>query len=285
VPIANSYPTNNGDWVSIQLTAARRALIPSHALLRASPLARCAQFLDALRVDSCVALLPTGILAPNERCLRSRARQRGALEQVAGVAHDGALHLAFVGPAAGIAEGKVAEQEARNATLFDDVAGATHDDCGDAIGFEVACNQTHGLVADGSERNQQRGVDPILSAAAQNLGGVKLDGAALAVVGGHTVEVRGNGADPALAGQGLPHGLPRGKSLNRKRATPHCSTMSRAEPTTTVAMPFSSKCLETRLTVWWQTGHNGTSSATSTASSRQRRRISGASCSAVRRWL
>ena len=46
--------------------------------------------------------------------------------------------------------------------MLDDVPGATHDHGGDAVGFEVTCDQTHGLVTDGSERNQQRDVRRIL---------------------------------------------------------------------------------------------------------------------------
>ena len=38
--------------------------------------------------------------------------------------------------------------------------------------------------------------------------------------------------------------------VNRKRGTPQCSTTSRAEPMMTVGMPFASRCLATRLTVW-----------------------------------
>ena len=84
---------------------------------------------------------------------------------------------------------------------------------------------------------------------------------------------------------GLPQELPSGKSLNRKRGTPAHSTMSLAAPMTTVGMPFRSRYRATRLTVWWQTGQVGTSSAASTWSCRQRARISGASVSSVTRWL
>ena len=87
------------------------------------------------------------------------------------------------------------------------------------------------------------------------------------------------------ASKGRPHGLPSGKSVNTNRGTPQCSTMSSADPRMTVAMPASSKCLAARLTVWWHTGHKGTSIARSAPSSRQRRSSSGASTVRVRRWL
>ena len=41
---------------------------------------------------------------------------------------------------------------------------------------------------------------------------------------------------------GRPAELPSGKSLNRKRGTPQCSTMSLAQPMITVGIPFASRC-------------------------------------------
>jgi hypothetical protein len=75
----------------------------------------------------------------------------------------------------------------------------------------------------------------------------------------------------------LPQGLPSGKSENMNRATPHCSTISRAQPNTTVGRPWASKWRETRLTVWWQTGQTAASRTTSTSSSRHHCAICGAS--------
>ena len=48
---------------------------------------------------------------------------------------------------------------------------------------------------------------------------------------------------------GLPHGLPSGKSVNKNRGTPQYSTISRQQPRMTVAIPFFSSSLATRLTV------------------------------------
>jgi len=49
---------------------------------------------------------------------------------------------------------------------------------------------------------------------------------------------------------GRPAEFPSGKSLNRKRGTPQCSTMSFAQPMMTVEIPFASRCRAARLTVW-----------------------------------
>jgi hypothetical protein len=46
--------------------------------------------------------------------------------------------------------------------VFNDVFGGTHDDCGNAVCFEVACGQTDRLVADRSVRHQDREIDFIL---------------------------------------------------------------------------------------------------------------------------
>src|SRR5207237_747424 len=53
--------------------------------------------------------------------------------------------------------------------------------------------------------------------------------------------------------KGRPALLPSGKSLKRKRGTPQYSTMSLAQPMTTVGRPLASRWRATRLTVWWQT--------------------------------
>ena len=60
------------------------------------------------------------------------------------------------------------------------------------------------------------------------------------------------------------------ESLNRNRATAACSTISLAQPISTVGMPFASIWRATRLEVWWQTGQFGTTMTASTVSSRTR---------------
>ena len=84
---------------------------------------------------------------------------------------------------------------------------------------------------------------------------------------------------------GLPALLPSGKSLNRKRGTAACSTMSLAQPISTVGMPLASRWRATRLHVWWQTGQFGTRIA---ASARPRARGAGFPehrSRSVTRWL
>ena len=45
--------------------------------------------------------------------------------------------------------------------MFDDVTCGTNDDSWNAILFQVTSNQTHGLVADRSDRRQDRYIDLI----------------------------------------------------------------------------------------------------------------------------
>lgn len=79
------------------------------------------------------------------------------------------LHLDIEGTAAGIAKREVGKQEASDAAVFDDVPGTTDDHSGDAIRFEVSGNQTHGLVTDRSNRDEDGGIDRILLTPLQDL--------------------------------------------------------------------------------------------------------------------
>lgn len=84
---------------------------------------------------------------------------------------------------------------------------------------------------------------------------------------------------------GLPAELPSGKSLKTNRGTPQCSTISLALPRITVGIPWASRYLAVRLTVWWQTGQLAVRIARSTSSSVSRASISAQSCSIVVTWL
>ena len=64
--------------------------------------------------------------------------------------------------AARVAQREIREDETRHAAVLDDVEGGSNDDGGDTVGFQISGDQTHGLVADGSKRGQDRGVDVVL---------------------------------------------------------------------------------------------------------------------------
>ncbi len=54
--------------------------------------------------------------------------------------------------------------------MFDNVPGGANDNGGNAIFFQVACDQTHGLVAHGSDRSQNCYVGAFLVALRQGSG-------------------------------------------------------------------------------------------------------------------
>ena len=86
-------------------------------------------------------------------------RRRGGLQQTERLLQ----HLALLGHvprlAAGCAEREVDEQQARHGRGFDDVAGRGDHHGGNSVGFEVPGYQTHGLMADGSNWDQQGDID------------------------------------------------------------------------------------------------------------------------------
>jgi hypothetical protein len=55
--------------------------------------------------------------------------------------------------------------------MLDDVAGRSNDNGWDAVFFQMTCDQTHGLVADGSDRCQDGDVGAFLSALRQGCRG------------------------------------------------------------------------------------------------------------------
>lgn len=101
--------------------------------------------------------------------------------------HDLALHVDDAGLAARIAEWKVDEHEPWDSGLLDDVAGTADDDGRNAGRFEMAGDQTHGLVTHRSKWDEQGNVDPVVAAPLRDLLGVQ-PCPALAVLGRHTEE-------------------------------------------------------------------------------------------------
>lgn len=100
------------------------------------------------------------------------------------------LHLPVVRHAARITEGEVGKEETSDAALFDDVSGRTDDDSWDARLLKMPSSQTHGLVADGSQGDEECHVHLILAAALENFGCVDFDIRTLAVVGRNAVKAR-----------------------------------------------------------------------------------------------
>ena len=97
--------------------------------------------------------------------------------------------------AAGIAEWEVDEEEAGDSAMLDDVLTRTQDYGWYAILFQMPCCQTHGLVANGSQRDQERRVGAIFNQTIQNIGRIMLVCVPMAVVRWHAMEAFGEPAD------------------------------------------------------------------------------------------
>ena len=129
--------------------------------------------------DAHVLLLPGAGVVPRLWGDNSRARCSCLLEEVTRALEDVSLAGFVPRAATGIPEWEISEQETGYAAVFDDVARRADDDSSNARPFELPRDQTHGLVADGSERNEQRDVDAVFATGADDRRRVLLDGAPL----------------------------------------------------------------------------------------------------------
>ena len=75
-------------------------------------------------------------------------------------------------------------QVARDPNMLNDVQCAADDDCGNAAMFQVAGNQTHGLVADRSQGYQNGDIHLVFLHVTQNDRRILCDGLPLTVGGG-----------------------------------------------------------------------------------------------------
>ena len=102
--------------------------------------------------------------------------------------NDSSLHHRIIGLTARVAEGEVREHETGNAALLDDIPRRADYDRRNAVRLKVSSNQTHGLVADRSERYEKRNIDGVSATEAEDCGGIRVDGPTLAEVRRHAVE-------------------------------------------------------------------------------------------------
>lgn len=85
------------------------------------------------------------------------------VESTEGFGHDIELVLPVLESAGLESKGIVDELGPRWLTGFEDVQRATQDQRRQTHVFEVPCNQTHGLVTDGSQRYQEQEIDILLA--------------------------------------------------------------------------------------------------------------------------
>ena len=124
-----------------------------------------------------------------------------SLQQVERSANDRSLHRRVIRLAARVAEREIREHEAGNAALLDDVPRRADDDGRQAVGFKVSRDQTHGLVANRSEREEERDVDGVSATEIEDGRRILVDSSALTIIRRHAVKARRGTADAAGSGE------------------------------------------------------------------------------------
>ena len=120
--------------------------------------------------------------------LHGRPRQPSTLQKFQSATDDLVLHVRIPGLSTGIPKRKVHKQEARNTAFLNDIPGGPDDNRRNARGLKMSGNQTHGLVADGSKRNEEGDIDTILAHPRLDLRGILFECQSLAVVRRNAVE-------------------------------------------------------------------------------------------------
>ena len=135
-----------------------------------------------------VRAAPLACVVPIEWSLHCGARVARSLKEIERNTNDSSLHNRIIGLTARVAEGEVREHEARNAALLDDIPRRADYDGRNAVRLKVSSNQTHGLVADRSERYEKRNLDLVNTTEVEDCRGIRVDGPPLAEVRRHAVE-------------------------------------------------------------------------------------------------
>ena len=107
-------------------------------------------------------------------------------------AEGGLVHGAVKWFSKGITERHVIVKDPRCAALLQYIHRCPNHDRHDPAFFECSSRQTNGLMADGSQRNQNGNIHLILSARIRNSGRVLIDGQSLAIFCWNKVEPRGD---------------------------------------------------------------------------------------------
>jgi len=136
-----------------------------------------------------------------------------SLKEIERNTNDSSLHYRIIRLTARVAEGEVREYEARNAALLDNIPRRTDYNRRNAVCLKVSSDQTHGLVADRSERYEKGNIDRVGATEVEDCRGILLNGPPLAEVRRHAVE----------AGRGTPNPTRsrelRNPSIGRKDST------------------------------------------------------------------
>ena len=146
-----------------------------------------------------VGAAPLARAVPTEWSLHCGARVARSLKQIERNTNDCSLHPRIIRLTARVAEGEVREYETRNAALLYDILRGADYNRRNAVGLKVASDQTHGLVADGSERYEKRNIDRVGATEVEDCRGILLYGPPLAEVRRHAVEAGRETPNPACS--------------------------------------------------------------------------------------
>ena len=138
-------------------------------------------------VDSHEVFTPI-VIVPGEGSLDRCPGHPGAFQEVQGRTHYSMLHRDVPRFANGIAEREIGENEACDPDFFDNVPRTAHDNCREAIFFQMTGDQTHGLVAHRSKSGQENGIEAVFATPIENLRRVSLQRSYLAVIRRHAIE-------------------------------------------------------------------------------------------------
>ena len=85
--------------------------------------------------------------------------------------------------------------------MLNDIARRSQDDSWNSISFQVPGDQTHGLMADGSQRYEKRDIGLVLSATIEEFWSVGFHRSAMTVFSWCAIKVCANGTDSLVSNQ------------------------------------------------------------------------------------
>ena len=145
-----------------------------------------------------IRLAPLAGFVPAKGRLQRRQRITRGLKQVEGHADDSPLHLLISRLAARVAEREVGKDKARHPALLNNITGRAEDDRWDTVRFKMSGDQTHGLVTDGSQGDQQGNIDSILTTEVEDGRGIFVHSLPCTIDRGHAVKARRQAAKPTF---------------------------------------------------------------------------------------
>ena len=135
-----------------------------------------------------IRLAPLARVIPAERSLHSCTWIASRLQQIKCNTNRFVLHRHIIRFPARIAKRKIAKHKARYTTLFHNIACRSNHNRWDTVCFQMAGCQAHGLMANRSQRNQQRHINIIFATQIENQRRMFCFGHTLAKLRRHTIK-------------------------------------------------------------------------------------------------